>query len=167
MKRSTIAAIALLIGCSAPATQVVYPPLTKETLVGVWEAISVDGHLVTVERIEISKDGPSFFAYQIVGSPAANVFRMIACDITDRKISLRFREQNPPGGGSSDWIFEGTGEGTGQDGAMSGNLSIGTPPAASDKKNAFFRKGSWTRAVSASSSTIEEAISKARDEAAR
>jgi hypothetical protein len=167
MKRTAVSIAAMLLSLlAAPATQVVYPPLNRDTIVGTWEAISVDG-IVTIERIEISKDGPSFFAYQIVGSPAVNIFRMIACDITDTKITLRFREQEPPGGASSDWFFEGTGEGTAQEGAMSGYLGIRTPPAATDKKNAFFRKGSWTRAIAASSRSVEESIRKARDEAAR
>jgi len=47
------------------------------------------------------------FAYQIVGSPAVNVFRMIRCDITDDKISLQFRGEEPEGGGFFDWFFRG------------------------------------------------------------
>jgi hypothetical protein len=119
-----------------------------------------------VARIEMSKQGPSFFPYQNVGSPAVNVFRMIRCDITGEKISLQFRGEEPGGGGSFDWFFEGTGEGIAQEGAMSGRLFTQVPPAPKEK-NAFFRKGSWTRAIADSSRNVEEGIRKARDEASR
>ena len=155
-----------LLVLSASATQVVFPPLNKDTIVGTWEGVSSESILVTVWRIEISKEGPSFFAYQIVGSPAANVYRMIGCEITDQKISLRFRGDEPDGGGSTEWFFEGTGEGNAQEGAMSGRLFTQIPPVPKEK-NAFFRRGSWTRGISDSSRNLEEGIRKARDEAVR
>jgi hypothetical protein len=167
MKLHALPVVAVLLASFAvSATQVVFPPLNKDTIIGTWEALSGEGLNVMVARIEISKDGPSFFAYQIVGSPTVNVFLMIGCEITDQKISLRFRGEQPAGGGSTDWFFEGTGEGEGKDGAMSGRLYTQIPPARKEK-NAFFLKGPWTRAVADSSRNVEEGIRKARDEATR
>src|SRR5437867_13250809 len=103
MKRSAIALGVCLAVLLTHATQVIFPPLNRDTIVGTWEALTIEGLVVMVARIEILRDGPSFFAYQIVGSPGVNVFRMIGCEIKDAKISLRFRGQEPDGGGSFDW----------------------------------------------------------------
>ena len=167
MKRSVFAVVALLTILSAPASQVVFPPLTKETIVGTWEALVGDKgplHIMLLAHIEISADGPSYFAYQILGKPsdAINLLPMISCDITDQQITLRFRGEEP-GGGSAEWFFVGSGTGIVEDGEMSGYLDMGAPPAATDKKNAYFLKSSWTRGIANASQKAEEAITKARE----
>ena len=169
MKRSVIALGVCFAVLSAPASQVIFPPLNKDTIIGTWEALIGDRPLgMMLARIEISKDGPSFFAYQVLGKPVrnhVNVFRMISCDITDEKVSLRFRGADPEGN-PFDWFFEGTGEGTSEEGAMSGCLATEMPRPDSGK-NAFFLRASWTRWLVDRSREVEEEIVKARAEATR
>jgi hypothetical protein len=121
-----------------------------------------------IERIEITKDGPSFFAYTYAeSSSGAVVFRMISCEITGKKIRLRFRGASPGGSsGSFDWFFEGHGQGIADSGAMKGRLftQVGPPP---QRDNATFVKGSWTRSIADASRRAEEAIAKARNEDTR
>jgi len=166
MKRSVMASIACLIVLSAPGSQVIFPPLNRDTIVGTWEALLGDRPLgLTLARLEIARNGPSFFAYQILGKNvpnAVNVFRMISCDITDEKISLRFRGEDSEGG-PFDWFFEGTGEGTLEEGAMSGRLF--TQYGGPKEKNAFFLKAAWTRWLADRSREVEQGIAKARAEA--
>ena len=170
MKRSATAFMVCLAILSAHGSQVIFPPLNRDTLVGTWEALLGDRPLgLTLARLEISRDGPSFFAYQILGENVpnvVNVYRMISCEITDEKISLRFRGEEPERGGSFEWFFEGTGEGTCEEGAISGRLFTQLPPAPKEK-NAFFLKAAWTRWLANRSRELEQGIAKARAEATR
>jgi hypothetical protein len=168
MKRGVIGLLACLVVLSAPGSQVIFPPLNKDTLVGTRGALAGDRPLgLMLARLEISREGPSFFAYQVLGKPApnqVNVFRMISCDITDEKISLRFRGEDSEGG-PFDWFFEGTGEGTFEEGAMSGRLFTQYGGPAPKEKNAFFLKAAWTRWLTDRSREVEQGIAKARAEA--
>jgi len=119
-----------------PATQ------TKTPIVALWEALSGEGLVVMVARIENSKRDPSFFAYQIVVSPAVNVFRMIRVRHHRRQDSLHFAVRSRKAAASL------TGFSRAQVRDRTGRCDersfVHAGAATPREKNAFFRKGSWT-----------------------
>ncbi len=84
------AALCLLACLTLPshATQTVYPPLTKETLVGVWEAIFPNrDHLL---HMEIRPNGDSYLLWVTVGGSGCSCWRLVASDVRNGVVKLRF-----------------------------------------------------------------------------
>jgi len=75
-----------LIGLSGAWTDEVAPPITPETLVGIWEAAPIAGQ---VYRLDIRPSGPSYLAC-IIGSEQL-AYRLTSNRIEHGRVTLRFQ----------------------------------------------------------------------------
>jgi len=138
--------VAILIGTSsAVADQVVDPPLTSDTLVGVWERL--DGNNPpTLWRMEINETGKSYLAQITVGTRC--ILRQLTfSEVKEGKIRLHF--EAPPGEDSPDIWINGYGEGIASRGCIDWDLG---------NASCHFVKGSWTRKLAEASKEAEESI---------
>ncbi len=160
----TILTIAMLISVttSIHPSQNVYPPLTRETLNGVWEAVFGIGTHPTIFHIVIAPDdSDSYLSEFDPDSMLGGVFRMDSCTVTEGKVKLHFRSIRPDDGRG--WWFEG--EGFGDSSRAWINTHFGTdldkprsgPPAFS------LEKGTWVRRLGEASVRAAEDIAKLRD----
>jgi len=161
-----------LLSISAHATQTVWPPLTKDSFVGVWEAIFPDrSHLL---HMEIRAQGDSYLTWVTIryspDEPArvSQCWRLVASDIRDGVVKLRFGR---PCEGTSPpelWMI-GSGTGIGDvgeiDAQFCGTSWPESPPpriqslrAVSDIKHILFIKGTWTRDYAAASQAGEKKV---------
>jgi hypothetical protein len=162
MKRATIiAAILLTIAQTSRSSVDVYPPLTRETLVGVWEGLFIMDTTSTVLHIDIApNDKDSYLVEIITGQRAGSVFRLQSCAFDQGKLRLEFRAPD----GREWWIY-GEGYGTREKGVIRANFGTGfnakrtTPPYS-----LCFGRGAWTRAIAEASISADEAVTRARAE---
>lgn len=160
-----------LLSVPVHATQTVWPPLTKDSFVGVWEAIFPDrSHLL---HMEIRAQGDSYLTWVTIryapDEPArvGQCWRLVASEIRDGVVKLHFGR---PCEGTSPpelWMV-GSGTGTGEVGEIDAQF-CGTSwperppprikvPAVADSEHILFRKGSWTRDYEAASQMAEKKI---------
>jgi hypothetical protein len=122
-----------------------YPPITRETLVGVWERLQGDNPS-TLWRMEINKTGESYLAQITIGMPCV-VRHLTFSEIKQGKIRLHFEAL--PGDHSPDVWITGYGEATEGRGVIDWQSETGL---------GYFLKGSWTRDVADASRKAEESI---------
>jgi hypothetical protein len=146
----------------APANVDVYPPLTRETLVGTWEGVFGIGQVPVVFHVLIApRDEDSYLAEIYPEHLNGRVYRLQTCTITDAKVYLRFLAL--PGGDGSEWWIEGEGYGDVKRAWINGR--IGTGFNARDSSKSFFNlaKGTWVRNFGDASRRGEDMITSARD----
>jgi hypothetical protein len=148
------------------ATETVYPPLTRETLVGTWEAIFPERSQLM--HMEIRSHGDSYLTWGPVGGSGCQCWHLVASDVQNGVVKLRFGR---PCEGTSIpelWMI-GTGTGVNQfgeiDAQFCGTSWPESPPqrleslgAVSDTKHILFIKGTWTRDFATASQTAEKKI---------
>ena len=102
MRRALLITV-MLIGAAGIATssQTVYPKLTRETLVGTWEAICGIGASPFVFHIVFApSDSDSYLSEIYLESMKGRLFRMESCTVADGNVTLHFRSND----GFSYWI---------------------------------------------------------------
>jgi hypothetical protein len=166
-RRAITVAFVCLVSFSTSANQVVCPALTKESFVGVWEAIFPDrGHLL---HMDIRSRGDSYLTWITLGTDCS-CWRLVESNVRNGIVKLHFGRSC--GGGSAEAIPElwiaGTGIGAGDQGEIDaqfcGSSWPDSPPAraeffgVADGKHIFFRKGTWTRDFAVMSQTAERRI---------
>ena len=89
MKRKTVSFLALLVFARVGfATKDRHPPVTEETLIGVWEAISERD--TRVYRMEINREGDSFLAYAVPHGWSW-VCKLVKKEVKDGEVFLEFK----------------------------------------------------------------------------
>ena len=102
MRRALLITV-MLIGAAGIATssQTVYPKLTRETLVGTWEAICGIGASPFVFHIVFApSDSDSYLSEIYLESMKGRLFRVESCMVADGNVTLHFRSND----GFSYWI---------------------------------------------------------------
>ena len=145
----------------------VYPPLTRETLVGTWETVCGIGQMPVVFHIVISAtESDSYLAEIYPHTMKGRLYRLDVCKITNEKVYLEFREVVPIDQWASAWWIEGEGFGDAGTGWIRGR--IGTQSNRREdagQSNLYLAKGTWVRSFGEASVKAEEKIAKARREA--
>ena len=151
----------ILIGLvwSAPADQIVSPPLNTQTVTGVWEALPSQ-RPATLWHMEISGKNDSYLAQMTVGNPSIVVRRLVSMEIQNGNIKLHFEGSLQKFSPTDIWIV-GSGEATETDGVIEGRISS-KEPSLHGKNDIEFIKGPWTRGLGDASKKAEEAIGKFR-----
>src|SRR4051812_8631618 len=88
MKMSCYVVSAVLIACVALADEIAPPPITRETLLGVWEGMPIPPCQSVIYRLEITRTGPSYFAFTL-GSEDL-VYRLVSSEVSRGRITLLF-----------------------------------------------------------------------------
>jgi hypothetical protein len=163
--RRAILIIAILLASMIDArpSQDVYPPLTRETLNGVWEGVfGLGTHPAIFHIIIAPEDSNSYLSEFYPDSMQGSVFRMDTCTVTDGKVKLHFRSVRPADGRG--WWFEG--EGLGDSSRAWMDVHFGTDSDKPRSGPAAFRleKGTWVRRLGEASIRAAEDIAKHRDE---
>jgi hypothetical protein len=159
--RRVILITAMLISAAgiARSTQTVYPSLTRQTLVGTWEAICGIGASPFVLHIVIGpSDSGSYLSEIYVDSMKGRLFRMEFCTVTDGKVTLRFRSKD----GFSYWI-EGDGYGDVEHAFIHARLGTESQPPGAGPSNLYIEKGAWIRRLGEASMRAAENINNVRD----
>src|SRR3954468_11092487 len=93
MQRALLIAVVLVAGANTGAPNVnVYPPLTRETLVGVWEGLFIMDTTSTILHIDIAPgDKESYLVEITAGHSVGGVFRLESCTVAEGKLHLEFR----------------------------------------------------------------------------
>jgi hypothetical protein len=166
MKLAFISATSLLLIVSVSANEVGPPPITAETLIGVWEAAPVLHGLVY--RLEINKTGPSYLAL-VYGSENL-VYRLTSSKVRDGRVNLHFqclsdrrqgREFRVHGGPEMNelWI-SGKGDASEKGGIFEGTLRMKDSVYDDDFTTSpiTFAKPPWTRDLTTQSKKSEALI---------
>jgi hypothetical protein len=147
------------------------PSLTKENLVGIWEAVpggDAVGMASAVYRMDITKDSESYLVAMIGPAPYCRFLcRLVESTVGDGKVMLRFRtaaEAEPTRVyGDREYIIEGTGVGDSEGGAITGKLiSRKNASYPETTQDIFFKKAPWTRDLQQLSKDAERAIENQR-----
>src|SRR5205814_2656926 len=94
-------AILISLAENSSPNQDVYPPLTRETLVGTWEGVVGIGSHPVVFHIVIAAQGSDSYLSEIYpDSMQGRLFRLASCTITDGKVDLDFRPAASGAGGA-------------------------------------------------------------------
>lgn len=143
------------------ATQTVYSPLTRETLVGVWEALFGVGSVPVVFHIAIaSTDGDSYLSEIYPDHMKGRLFRMESCTIADGKVKLLFRSIEPDDSYAY-WI---EGETHGDENRAWIRGTFGTQSNAPGTGPAFYaERRAWVRDLGEASVRAAEKIKNIRD----
>lgn len=164
----------ILFSLTATGTQIDYPPLTRETLVGSWEAITIRG----VEKIypdqlwhlEVGKKDTDAYLVEISPDkrlPGCVLRELVSARLTGENIELHFarpiglkNDPSPPM-----WIV-GRGFGSAEGGIISGSLFMSEPSSfdSGNGQKIFFVKGTWTRDLGEASKAAEEAVKRRKSE---
>ena len=153
----------ILLPVCVLASPTVWEPLTNDTLIGTWEAVMpIESTMVAgLYRMEIRKDGASCLV-GIIALPNEPpwerfMFHMTVSDVADGKVKLRFHGKYE--GKEAEVIFEGSGAGLAQQGAIGGRFTYPNGRAFdSFPGEIWFKKGSWTRDLERTSREAEKLI---------
>ena len=160
MTRALLIATLLVVGADTAApTLTVYPPLTRQTLVGVWEGLFIMDTIATVLHVDIAPEDKNSYLVEITaGHPAAGVFRLESCTVADGKVHLEFRVAD-----GREWWIDGEGWATREDGTIRANFGTASNAKKTGPPYSLrFGKGAWTRAIGEASLQAAEAVAKAR-----
>lgn len=152
-----IIAILVLIGGTARSTQDVYPPLTRETLVGTWETVFGIGTINTVFHFVFAPtDSDSYLSEIYPTYMTGRLFRMDCCTVVEGKIKLHFRSIEP--NDSSGWWFDGEGYGDKDEAWIKGTFGTDATPDGESAPILYMEKGTWVRRLGEASTRAEEKI---------
>ncbi len=162
----TLIAIALLAAPVCHATRAnegPAPPITRETLVGVWEASP--SWAQRVYRLDIAPRGDSYLAFTY-GSEEA-VYRLTSTSVKNGKLVLRFRSVRDRGAGCNDLVISASGTAYGDFGTFEGTLRMydsyfrgGRPELTTVPVS--FTKPPWTRDLTGWSKNSEALLHKVK-----
>ena len=137
----------------------VYPPLTRQTLVGTWEGVAGIGTIPVVFHIRIAPQNEHSYLAEIYPEHLnARVYRLHTCTIKDAKVYLRFLEVS---GSGSEWWIEGEGYGDAKTAWINGRIGTGYNARESGPPFFYLAKGTWVRSFGDASRRGEEKIAEA------
>ena len=155
------AVLLVMVGPAAPASQDVYPPLTRETLVGTWEGVIGLGlhgsHPIVFHILIAPRNEDSYLAEIYPEHLGGFVFRLQTCTVTEGKVYLRFQES--PGGIGREWSIEGDGYGDAKTAWIDARVGLNTTASSGPF---YFAKGTWVRNFGEASRRGEEKIAEAK-----
>lgn len=145
------------------------PSLTRETIVGTWEAVippEIIGTTHGVYRIEIGK-APDLYLLGVEFDLEKTSVQLRAqgsdWEVNNGDVILRFKTVPADEDSKAEKIvFKGSGVCKGEIGAMHGTLSISGKPLGGFTGDIWFHKGSWTRTLQKASKEAEERIQQLR-----
>ena len=148
---------------------VALPNLTRETIVGTWEAVippEIIGTTHGVYRMEIGK-GPDLYLvgveFDVVKTSVQLVAQGSDWEVSNGDVIIRFKTVPADEDSKAEEIvFKGSGVCKGELGAMHGTLSISGKPVGGFTGDIWFHKGSWTRTLQKASKEAEERIKQLR-----
>ena len=144
-----IFAILTSLADTSRPSQDVYPPLTRETLIGTWEGLAGIGTIPVVFHIVIAaRDSDSYLSEIYCDSMQGRLFRLASCSVADGKVDLDFRPTASGTGGA--WRIQG--EGFGDQRRAWINSQIG-----------YFERSNWVRELGQAASRAAEKIPKDSD----
>ena len=159
-----IVTIAMLLTAAGTmrSSQDVYPPLTREILVGTWEGvIGIGTHPVIFHIVIAPKDGDSYLSEIYPDSMQGTVYRMDSCTVTDGKVKLHFRSIRP--GDDAGWWFDGEGFGDGNRAWIWAHVGTDLDKPRSGPRSFYLEKGTWVRRLGEASMRAAEKITEVRD----
>jgi hypothetical protein len=145
------------------------PSLTRETIVGTWEAVippEIIGTSHGVYRIDINK-GPDLYLVGVEFDVVETCVQLVAqgsdWEVSNGDVVLRFKTVPADKDSKAEEIvFKGSGVCKGEIGALHGTLTISGKPLGGFTGDIWFHKGSWTRTLQKASKEAEERIQKLR-----
>ena len=130
-------------------SQDVYPPLTRETLVGAWEGVfGIGTDPVVLHFVIAPLDSDSYLPEIYPDSMQGRLFRLTSCTIANGKVDLDFR----PSGSAEGAPWRIVGEGFGDQHRAWINSQIG-----------YFERSTWVRQLGEAASRAAEKIPKSGD----
>ncbi|MEY2575351.1 MAG: hypothetical protein QOF80_838 [Verrucomicrobiota bacterium] len=158
---TTIAAISIALGAKLPANEPGPPDLTKETLIGTWEAVSPDNPFVL--RLELAARGPSYLVWTWDGHPI--MCRLVSMKVRGGHVTLNFRPMRGNDISFNDLTISGKGYGDATVGILRGSLHISRLGDQQDHDEAIaFRRDPWVRWLPEYSKRSEELMRRAHRE---
>jgi len=156
-----ILALAILLASSLAANEPGPPGLTRETLVGTWEAVSPDNPFVL--RLEIASRGPSYLVWTWDDHPI--MCRLVSMKVHNGHVTLNFRPMRGNDIGFDDLTISGQGYGDATVGILRGKLHIrGLGGYGDHDETIAFRRDLWVRWLPAYSKRSEELMRRAHRE---
>jgi hypothetical protein len=147
MQRALLTLAMLIITVSPVCSTVdVYPPLTRETLIGTWQGIfGIGSHPVVLHIVIAPRDSDSYLSEIYPDSMKGRLFRLASCTIADGKVDLDFRPVASGEGGA--WRIKG--EGFGEEHRAWINSQIG-----------YLERSTWVQDLGKAASRAAEKIPK-------
>ena len=144
-----ITAFLLGLADTATPTQDVYPPLTRETLVGTWEGVfGIGAHPVVLHFVIALRDSDSYLSEIYPDSMQGRLFRLTSCTIANGRVDLDFRPAGSAEG--APWRIEG--EGFGDQRRAWINSKIG-----------YFERSTWVHQLGEAAARAADKIPKSSD----
>jgi hypothetical protein len=154
-----IVAVLLASAGSSRSTQNVYPPLTRETLVGTWEGlIGIRTHPVVFHVVIAPRNTDSYLSDIYPDSMKGRLFRLESCTVMNGKVTLQFRSTQP--GDSAEWWIEGDGFGDRSFACINGRINTGKPGPG--PPNFYLERSTWVRDLGQAAIHAAEKIKKRR-----
>ena len=146
LRVALITSLLLGLADTASPTQDVYPPLTRESLIGTWEGVFGIGTLPVVLHFVIApRDSDSYLSEIYPDSMQGRVFRLTSCTVTHGKVDLDFRPAGSADG--APWRIEGEG-------------FCDQHHAWINSKIGYFERSTWVRQLGDAASRAAEKIPK-------
>jgi hypothetical protein len=149
--------LAVLVGSAGSLTpnQEIYPPLTRETLVGTWEGlIGIGTHPVVFHVVIAPRDRDSYLSEIYPDSMKGRLFRLESCTVADGKVTLHFTQSD-----GYDWWIEGEGYGDRNFAWINGRIGLPNKPDAG-APSFYLGKGTWVRELGEAAVRAAEKIPK-------
>jgi hypothetical protein len=162
MKRVlAIVVLGFVFGSTLMANEPGPPALTKETLIGTWEAVSPDNPFVL--RLELAARGPSYLVWTWDSHPI--MCRLASMNVRNGRVTLKFRPMRGNDISFDDLTISGQGYGDATVGILRGKLHIRDLGGNGDHDETIaFRRDVWSRWLPAYSKRSEELMRRARRE---
>lgn len=160
----------LLLAAAAAADEERRPPISIQSIIGVWEALP-EQHPPLLFHMEINRDGESYLVQVTVGSQVYVVRSLISSEIKDGSVRLHFGKGSS--GDPTDEVYDVWIVGNGNAslvpdaGVIEGRFCICNNPPPPDyvpspnENNIRFIKGTWTRDLGEASKRAAAAIRQA------
>ena len=156
-------AILMAAASNARPSQTTYPPLTRESLNGVWEGVFGIGAHPTIFHVVITPEAKDSYLSEFdPDSMKGGLFRMDSCTVTDGKVMLHFRSVWPVADGRG-WWFEGEGFGDSRRAWINAHFGTDLDKPRPGPATFYLEKGTWIRSLGEASVRAAEDIAKFRD----
>ena len=154
----SIFVLLIMTATGARSTVDVYPPLTRQTLVGTWESVFGISTILTVFHFSFGPEGSESYLSEIYPEHmSGRLFRMDECIVKpDGKISFHFRSDDGSG-----WWFEGEGYGDEKTAWIKGTFGTDANHRP-EGPVLYMQKGLWARSIGEASVRAEEKIKQAQ-----
>jgi hypothetical protein len=161
MKRAlAIVAFCVVFASQVAADEPGLPRLTKDTLIGTWEAVSPYNPFVF--RLEIAAHSPSYLVWMWDSHPI--MCRLVSSRVHGGRVMLRFRPMRNNDIDFDDLTISGAGYGDATSGTLTGTLRIRRPIRDDYVEAIAFSRPPWIRWLPPYAKRSEELMRRARRE---